>query len=141
MNFSAQNKAFYDEVLKENYGESWPKDAIKIDDTLYIEIMKGQSEGKAIKADDKGYPILVEPEGPAIIPAITKRQAMLQLDTAGIYDSLLDFINQTENKKLKIEFEYSTSFERSSPFIIGMAKQFNLSDEQVDNLFTEAAKL
>lgn len=76
----------------------------------------------------------------SIVP-ITKRQAMLQLDEIGLYDKLIEFINQSENKKLKIEFEYSSSFERNSPVIIGMAQQFSLTDEQVDNLFAEAAKL
>lgn len=76
----------------------------------------------------------------SIVP-ITKRQAMLQLNEIGLYDDLIEFINQSENKKLKIEFEYSSSFERDSPVIIGMSQQFSLTDEQVDNLFAEAAKL
>lgn len=75
------------------------------------------------------------------IPPISKRQAMLQLDSIGLYDDLITFINQSENKTLKIEFEYSSSFERNSPVILGMALQFKLSDEQVDNLFIEASKL
>lgn len=44
-------------------------------------------------------------------------------------------------KRLRIGFEYLNSFERDSSFIIGIAQQFNLTNEQVDQLFIEAAKL
>ena len=142
MFFSKTTNGFYDVNLKESYGDSWPKDALEISDELYHNLLDGQTQGKVISSDKKGNPILVEPPvQAAIIPTITKRQAMLQLDEIGLYDDLIEFINQSENKKLKIEFEYSSSFERDSPVIIGMAQQFSLTDEQVDNLFIEAAKL
>ena len=104
----------------------------------YIEMIEPRQSNEHIAQED-GTWLYVEPVK-EILP-ITKRQAMLQLDNIGLYDDLLEFINQTENKILKIEFEYSSSFERDSPVILGMAKQFHLSDEQVDNLFTEAATL
>lgn len=104
----------------------------------YIE-MKEQRPDIDYIAQADGTWLYVEPVQE--IAPITKRQAMLQLDTIGLYDNLIEFINQTENKTLKIEFEYSSNFERYSPVILGMAKQFNLSDEQVDDLFIEAAKL
>ena len=139
MLYSKENNGFYDKDINSTI----PDDCIEIDHDYYLSLLEGQAKGLKIQTDKKGYPVLVEPvyEEIKYIPIITKRQAMLQLDSIGLYDELIELINQTENKTLKIEFEYSSNFERESPFIIGMAQKFNLSDDQVDELFIEAAKL
>ena len=142
MQYSKMTNGFYDNALKELYGDNWPNDLIEITDTAYYYLLKGQTEGKVIISDETGAPILVDSaQQYTIINSITKRQAMLQLDSIDLYDDILNFINQSESKILKIEFEYSSIFERNSPVVLAMAEQFKLSDEQVDLLFAEAVKL
>lgn len=104
----------------------------------YIEMQEPRPTNNHVAQID-GKWIYVEPVKE--IQAISKRQAMLQLNAIGLYNDLIEFINQAENKTLKIDFEYSNNFERNSPVVLDMAKQFNLSSEQVDNLFREAIKL
>jgi len=78
----------------------------------------------------------------SLVPSrITKRQAMLQLNKSGLYQSTLDLINSTENLDLKIEFDCTTEFDRNNQFIAGVAKNFGLSDDDVDTLFINASKL
>lgn len=52
--FSAEKKQFYNsDVHKE-----LPKDAVKISESKWLALLKGQSEGKIIAADGKGNPTL-----------------------------------------------------------------------------------
>ena len=38
-----------------------PSDAVELTNEQYQELIAGNSQGKSIKADDSGYPILVDP--------------------------------------------------------------------------------
>ncbi|WP_392563451.1 hypothetical protein RHO13_08590 [Orbus wheelerorum] len=72
---------------------------------------------------------------------ITKRQLMLQLNKLGLYQKVMDLINQPEYLDLKIEYDCSTEFGGKDNLIIAIAKQFDLSSDDIDNLFIEAIKL
>lgn len=107
----------------------------------WIEIDDNVGIGATYDPNTGGFtnPII---EYETVVPrSITKRQAMLQLNKVGLYEPLISMINETENIELKIEFEYTTVFDRNSQFIAAVAQSFNLSDEEVDNLFIEASKL
>ncbi|WP_392561549.1 hypothetical protein RHO12_10475 [Orbus sturtevantii] len=76
------------------------------------------------------------------IPAsLTKRQLMLQLNKLGLYQKVMDLINKPEYLDLKIEYDCSTEFARQHNLIVAIAKQFDLSSDDIDNLFIEAVKL
>lgn len=109
----------------------------------FPECPEGYIEAKSLRPD--GDYIMSESgewvEYTPVPEKITKRQAMLQLNKVGLYQSVLDMTSNADNINLKIEFDCATEFERKAPFILGMAKALNLSDEQVDSLFIEAALL
>lgn len=78
----------------------------------------------------------------SLVPTeITKRQLMLQLNKLGLYQKVMDLINQPEYLDLKIEYDCSTEFGGKDNLIIAIAKQFDLSSDDIDNLFIEAIKL
>ena len=56
--YSAQAGGFYDSNI---HGGNIPAQAVGISDTLHKELLDGQSKGKCIVPDDKGYPTLRDP--------------------------------------------------------------------------------
>lgn len=60
--YSEERNAFYPESLRQDYesGDGWPEDAKKISDSLYLQLMEGQSSGKMIVPNNTGYPELAE---------------------------------------------------------------------------------
>lgn len=91
----------------------------------------------------------VSTEGPkpakAQVPAsITMRQARLQLHAIGKLTAVQDAINQLPEPpktSAQIEWDYAAVVERASPFVSLLTPALGLSDEQMDDLFREAAKL
>ncbi len=57
--YSASTKGFYDDEI---HGDAIPSDAVELTDEQYNELMAGQSAGKYIVADDRGFPRLVDEE-------------------------------------------------------------------------------
>lgn len=88
-------------------------------------------------------------EGPQAIPqpvptSITMRQARLQLHAIGKLSEVQEAINQLPEPpktEAQIEWDYAAVVERASPFVALLTPALGLSDEQMDDLFREAAKL
>ena len=77
---------------------------------------------------------------PEPIPSsITPRQARLKLLELSLLDELEAVI--TTNRAWQIEWEYATEVKRDSLLIDAIATQADLTSEQIDSLFVEAAKL
>jgi hypothetical protein len=80
-----------------------------------------------------------------IVPfQITRRQGRLVLLKHGMLDALESYINSLTGDEQRIaQIEYDANFwERNSQFVNSFAKGiFNLTDEQIDNLFIEANSL
>ena len=85
-------------------------------------------------------PVIPEPE-PEPVTRVTAYQAKVQLSRAGLYDAVQNLINTTTNQELVIAWNTATTFERYSLFIMGVAPELGLTEEQVDNLFLEASKI
>lgn len=78
---------------------------------------------------------------PTPAPAIvTPRQASLALHQSGLLESVKTAIAAADEAK-RIEWEYATTFERSSPVVAAMSATLGLTESQLDDLFTLAATL
>lgn len=73
------------------------------------------------------------------VKSITPRQARLKLLELGLLDSLEVII--TTNRAWQIEWEFATEVKRDSPLVDAVAAQAGMTDEQLDTMFKEAAKL
>ena len=86
------------------------------------------------------------PPPPVVIPqSVTMRQARLALLRAGLLDDVDAAIaaipDPVQRKAAEIEWEYAQTVDRNSPFTQQMAAGLNLTAEQLDALFTQAAGL
>lgn len=70
---------------------------------------------------------------------VTAYQAKIQLSRSGLYDTVVNTINTSDNPELKIAWEVATTFERNSPFILALQPELGLTDAQVDDLFQKAS--
>ena len=85
------------------------------------------------------------PALPVIVPeSITPRQGMLILSRYGLLASvqtMLDGMSGQEGVEARIDFERANEWKRSWPLLNAMATAAGLSQEQVDQMFIEGAKL
>ena len=77
----------------------------------------------------------------AVPTKITPVQARLMMNHQGLREQVETLINQADNQDIKDYWEYSLAIERNHPILNDMATQLGLTDEQLDNLFIEGAKL
>lgn len=84
-------------------------------------------------------------ETPSAAPSqVTIRQAKIQLSRAGLLSSVNDFIagmEGQEGEEARIEWDYATELRRDHPLVAALGPQFDLSEEDIDALFVEAAKI
>lgn len=66
---------------------------------------------------------------------ITKYQAKMALLQDGLYESVEQYVSNSNDYALKISWYDATNFYRDNQFIAELAIQFNLTQDQVDDLF------
>ena len=71
---------------------------------------------------------------------VTIRQARLALLKAGLLDDV-EVVIAAAGREAQLEWEYTSVVERSNPVIAIVQQQQGMTDEQIDDLFREAAKL
>lgn len=71
---------------------------------------------------------------------VTMRQARLALLNAGLLDDV-EVVIAAAGREAQLEWEYASVVERSNPAIAIVQQQQGVTDEQIDDLFREAAKL
>lgn len=71
---------------------------------------------------------------------VTMRQARLALLKAGLLDDAESTI-ASAGREAQLEWEYASVIERSNPVIAIVQQQQGVTDDQIDDLFREAAKL
>lgn len=76
----------------------------------------------------------------AVPQSVTRRQALLALLAAGKLDEV-ELIVQSSPRAVQIAWESAGTFERNNPLIGSLGSQAGFSDEDIDNLFEQAAKL
>lgn len=99
-----------------------------------------------ILAPKRPSPLSVWQDGQWQTPAapapeiVTPRQARLALHQADLLDSVKAAMDEAD-EATRIEWEYATTFERSSPVVAVMSATLGLTEAQLDDLFTLAATL
>lgn len=95
---------------------------------------------------DEGQPVppgalVPPPADPNTVPqVVTRRQGLLALLAAGKLDAV-DLAIKNAPRAVQIAWEAAGTFERDNPLIEALAPTLGLSPVDIDNLFTEAAKL
>lgn len=97
--------------------------------------------------DDGAVVVRTWVNNPVIVPStISPRQIRLWLVTHGIDLSNVDtvinaIVDDTLREKTKIEWEFAPYVERNHPMIDALGSALNLTNEQIDQAFIEAARL
>ena len=68
------------------------------------------------------------------MPTLTPIELDIKLNNAGLYDAVQDLIK--DNFELRIAYNRATFFSRTDPFIDQARIALNLTDEQVDEMWT-----
>ena len=68
------------------------------------------------------------------MPSLTPIEFDIKLNNAGLYDAVQDLIK--DNFELRIAYNRATFFSRTAPFIDQARIALNLTDEQVDEMWT-----
>lgn len=71
---------------------------------------------------------------------VTMRQARLALLSAGLLDNV-EAVIATAGRAEQLEWEYAAVVDRNGPIVAVVQQEEALTDEQIDDLFREAAKL
>ena len=86
------------------------------------------------------WPDAAQYESPIRVPQqVTMRQARLELLSRGLLDDVEAMI-AAAGREAQIEWEYASLVERGNPVIAVVQQQQGMTDEQIDDLFREAAK-
>ncbi|HBE4830467.1 TPA: tail fiber assembly protein [Escherichia coli] len=87
--FSPSENAFYAGELKESYiaADSWPSDALEVDESLYLEFIDKSPEGKYRGVDNAGMPCWLEIPPPTAEEMASNAENMRQqlIDEANVY--------------------------------------------------------
>ena len=77
---------------------------------------------------------------PVFVPQqVTMRQARLELLSRDLLDDV-DAVIAVAGRVAQIEWEYASTVDRDNPVIAVVQQQQGMTDEQIDDLFREAAK-
>jgi hypothetical protein len=92
---------------------------------------------------DDGTLILTPPK-PRPPAAVTMRQARLALSAAGLLDQVdvaINALDEPQRTEARIEWDHSQEVERNRALVGLLGQALGLSDDQLDDLFREAATL
>lgn len=85
-----------------------------------------------------------DPPPPVVITSVTMRQARLALLGAGLLtqvETAIDALPEPHRSAARIEWDYSSEVHRSRAFVQQLGHALGLTDQQLDDLFTQAATL
>lgn len=76
----------------------------------------------------------------SVPPAVSMRQARLALHAANLLASVETAIEQAD-MTARIEWEYATELRRDHPLVAQLGQTLELSEAEIDDLFTTASQL
>ncbi|UHD47396.1 hypothetical protein LUX29_09595 [Aureimonas altamirensis] len=82
--------------------------------------------------------------GPGVPQSVTIRQAKLQMSRAGILsavDAAIAGMEGQAGEEARIEWQYATELRRAHPLVEALGPTLGLTNEAIDALFVEAAKI
>ena len=88
----------------------------------------------------EGFLVAMSPQHPPHAFAVSMFQARAALMNAGFYDTVDAAMQQAGGVNI-VAWEYATEVRRDSPLVQAMSQQLGLTEEQVDNLFRQAADI
>lgn len=79
---------------------------------------------------------------PQLVPVqISRAQGKIQLKRAGLWPKVQALASQDTSGEIDVWLNDATYWSRTSQYVEGMAANLNLTPDQVDQLFIEAAKI
>lgn len=83
---------------------------------------------------------LPPPSGPVVPQSVTRFQARAALHLAGMLTAVEAMMKAPSTGALaKLAWQDALEFRRTSPTVLAMAQALNLTEQQLDNLFIQAA--
>lgn len=146
--FSIASRGEYEKLLlADSATDADIEQAVKeqIDWGAYLAFQKKQLEGGISSHEsqyfgDNTYNAL----DPLQVVSVTMRQARLALHQQGLLHLVEDAINlipEPDQSKIRIEWEYAISVDKTSPWLSTFSSALGLTDQQMDDLFKLAATL
>ena len=89
---------------------------------------------------DKTTGLLV-PRAPVVPASVSKAQAQIALYNAGLLDQLELVIAGHPYRPVRIWYESANVWERKNPYVSLLGPELDLTEDEIDTLFIEAAKL
>ncbi|SMH29794.1 hypothetical protein [Azospirillum agricola] len=84
----------------------------------------------------------VEPAPPPPVPAsVSAFQARAVLHRSGLLPAVEAAMTASDDAEARLAWEYAVEFVRAGPLLTAVAAQLGLTDEQIDDLFREAATI
>ena len=132
--------------LRSIHGSGIPSDAVSVTEDEYKELLLMESSGMLITADKDGRPIAVErpAEPEQKHTRCTPAQGLVALFALKniTEDNVLAAIDQipdpVQQYTARIGYQHATVWERNSPTMQAMAQLLQLSEQDLDELFTYA---
>lgn len=117
--------------------------------TSFVPCDPANSEYQRIMALVEAGELVIAPAAPPAPPqpaTLTARQLRLQLLALGVTGAQVEAIiaaipDATEREAARIEWEYSTVYERTHPLIAAVASALRMTDAQIDAAWMQAATL
>ena len=139
---SAATGGFYDSAI--HLPEQIPADAVEISVERHQELLHGQSNGQVIDFSPVNGPTLVDP-APYVAPDVTRigrAQGKKQLIAAGLYDQVKSWVDDPKSDETgRIGFYDEANWVIDDEFVKLAQTKLALTDEELQQLFNEAAKL
>lgn len=85
MFYSAQNKGFYSSDI---HGNSIPADAVEITASEHAALIEGQSQGKRIVSNERGFPIAIDPPATPVAELLERAKAELRTMRRDMLDAV-----------------------------------------------------
>ncbi len=82
-----------------------------------------------------------DPSAPAVPQEVTALQARRALRAAGLYDTVKAAVDAAPDPDVRDSWEYAAVWHRDAIWIDVLGAQLDLSPEQIDALFVQAASL
>lgn len=139
MKYSPSNHCFYPASI--DY-PSLPEDLVEVPDADY-HLAAGRMPGEDYEVVDGRVQIIPAPEpGPFVPQSVTRFQARAALYNAGHFETVEAFMARSSTPMLmRLAWLDAQSFDRGSDTVAALASVLQLSDIEVDALFTAAAEI